>query len=65
MGKNFWQGLLWGSVLGTALGAVIGPMARPQKKPFVERGADAVISTTRGLMKEARKTRKRLMKKMD
>lgn len=27
MGKNFWQGLLWGSVLGTALGAVIGPMA--------------------------------------
>ena len=65
MRSKFWQGLVWGSLLGTALGAVIGPMARPQKKPFVERSTDAVISTTRGLMKEARKARKRIMKKMD
>ena len=63
MRDKFWQGLIWGSFIGSVLGAIIGPMAKPQKKPLIVRGADAVKETTRDLMYEARRTRKRLMKK--
>jgi hypothetical protein len=62
MRSKFWKGLLWGGILGTALGAVIGPMTRPQKKPFVERSTDAVITTTRGLMKRAKLARRRFIR---
>ena len=65
MRSKFMMGLLWGSVAGAVLGAVMGPMLRPQRKPLMERGADAIESTTRDLMREARKARKRIMKKLD
>ncbi len=65
MRSKFLQGLLWGSVVGTVLGAVIGPMTKQQKKPLMERSANAVVATTRDLMREARRARKRLMKKID
>ncbi|WP_425061182.1 hypothetical protein SCACP_19620 [Sporomusa carbonis] len=65
MRSKFWQGLVWGGLVGTALGAIIGPMAKPQKKPLLERSADAVTNTTRDLMKGARRARRRLMKKLD
>jgi hypothetical protein len=65
MRSKFMQGLIWGSVVGTVLGAVMGPMLRPQRKPLLERGAEALEHTTRDLMKEARRARKRIMKKID
>ena len=65
MRNRFWHGLIWGSVLGTMLGAVMGPMLRPQRKPLVERGAEAIRHTTMDLMRQARRARKRIMKKMD
>lgn len=65
MNRGFWQGMLLGSVLTTVLGAGLGSMKKFQRKPLVERSADAVISTTKGLMKEARKTRRRIMQKID
>jgi len=69
MRSRFLQGLLWGGVVGTVLGAIIGPRAKIQKKPvtkpLAERGAEAVMVTTQGLMREARRARKRLMKKID
>jgi len=64
MRSNFWQGLVWGSLVGTLIGAIISPMMRPQRKPLMERGADAIVGTTKDLMKEARRARKRIMKKM-
>lgn len=61
--RNFWQGLLWGSVIGMMLSFVISPMmSKPRRKPLVERSTDAVISTTHGLMRQARR---RLMHKFD
>lgn len=69
MMRRFLHGLLWGGVVGTVLGAIIGPMAKiqqpPRKKPLAERSAEAVISKTEDLMKEARRARRRLMKKLD
>lgn len=60
--RNFWQGLLWGSFIGMLLSNAINPiMDKPKRKPLVERSADAVISTTHGLMRQARK---RLMHKL-
>jgi len=53
---RFWQGLFWGSFIVILLGAVIKPvMSKSRQKPLVERGADAVLSTTHGLMRQARK----------
>ncbi|HEY3423307.1 MAG TPA: hypothetical protein VGL27_00815 [Negativicutes bacterium] len=65
MMRSFWQGLVWGGLVVTVLGAFIGPMVKPQRKPLVERSADAVMATTRGIVREARHARKRLMKKID
>jgi hypothetical protein len=65
MRSRFWQGLIWGSLLGTVLGAIMRPMVQPQRKPLVERSADAIKHTTRDLIREARKARKRIMKKID
>lgn len=61
--RNFWQGLLWGSFIGILLCTAITPItSKPQKKPLVERSANAVISSTNSLMKKARK---RLMHKLN
>ncbi|WP_371369496.1 hypothetical protein SRRS_26400 [Sporomusa rhizae] len=65
MRSKFWQGLLFGGLVGTVLGAIIGPMAKPQKKPLLERSTNAVADTTKVLMRDARRARKRLMKKLD
>lgn len=65
MMRNFWQGLFWGSFIGIMLGTVISPIMNQstfRKKPFVERSADSIVSTTHGLM---RKARKRLLHKFD
>jgi len=43
----------------------MSPMLRPQRKPLMERGAEALEHTTRDLMREARRARKRIMKKLD
>jgi hypothetical protein len=63
---NFWRGLVWGGVVGSVLGAIMVPMMRRHHKPLLERGVDAVrdsvMDSTHDLMKEARRTRKRLMK---
>ncbi|KYZ77546.1 hypothetical protein AXX12_05415 [Anaerosporomusa subterranea] len=63
---NFWRGLVWGGVVGSMIGAVMVPMMRRHRKPLIERGVDAVresfMGSTQDLMKEARRTRKRLMK---
>ncbi|MDF2502250.1 MAG: hypothetical protein K0Q77_2964 [Anaerosporomusa subterranea] len=63
---NFWRGLVWGGVVGSMIGAVMVPMMRRHRKPLIERGVDAVresfMDSTQDLMKEARRTRNRLMK---
>lgn len=63
---NFWRRLVWGGIVGSMLGAAMGSMMRRHRKPLIERGVDAVresvLDTTQDLMKEARRTRKRLMK---
>lgn len=64
MRGKFWQGLIWGGVVGTVLGAIIGPMTKPQKKPLAERSVAVIKDGTRQLMREARRARKRLMKKL-
>lgn len=65
MQGRFWQGLLWGSLMGTMLGAIMGPLMRPQRKPLMERGVEAVQHRTNDLMRQARRARKRIMKKLD
>lgn len=65
MRSKFWQGLLWGSMMGTVLGAIMGPLMRPQRKPLMERGVEAVAHKTDDLMRQARRVRKRIMKKLD
>lgn len=65
MRSKFWQGLLWGSVMGTMLGAIMGPLMKPQRKPLMERSVEAVQHKTDDLMRQARKVRKRIMKKLD
>jgi len=65
MRSKFMHGLIWGSVVGTVLGAIISPMLRPQRKPLIERGAEALEHKPRDLMREARRARKRIMKKID
>lgn len=64
MHRRFWQGLLWGGLLGTVVGAIMGPMMKPRQKPLAERSVDAVKSSTKDLMRQARHVRKRLMKKV-
>ncbi len=64
MRNRFMTGLFWGSMIGTVLGAIIGPMAKPQKKPLVSRGADAIKATTKEVMHEARRARKKILKKL-
>ena len=64
MRGKFWQGMLWGSLLGTVLGAVIGPVNKPQKKPLVERSADVIKGATRDFLREARRSRKRFLRKI-
>lgn len=69
MMRRFLQGLLWGGIMGTVVGAIISPTNKVQKKPvkklLAERSADAVIATTEGLIKEARRARRRLIRKLD
>lgn len=65
MRSKFMHGLIWGSIVGTVLGAIMSPMLRPHRKPLIERGADVLEHTTRDLMREARRARKRIMKKID
>lgn len=65
MQSKFWHGLIWGSLIGTFLGVIVSPMTKPQKKPIAERSVEVIKDGTRQLMREARHTRKRLMKKFD
>lgn len=61
--RNFGQGLLWGTIIGVMLSfAISSMMSKPRREPLVKRSTDAVISTTHGLMRQARK---RLMHKFD
>lgn len=66
MGNKFWHGLLWGGLAGSILSAMMRPMAmaRTRRKPLTELSLDAVKDGTRELMYQARRTRKRLMRKM-
>jgi hypothetical protein len=60
---RFWQGLFWGSFIVILIGTIFRPIiSKSRRKPLVERGADAVLSTTHGLMRQARK---RLVHKFD
>ncbi len=59
--SKFWRGLIWGGILGSLAGALMSPRAKIRKKPIVKRSAEAVYETTRGLVREARRARKRLM----
>lgn len=60
--RNFWQGLLWGSLIVILIGTVINPIMNKsqRKKPLVERSVEAFLSTT--LMRQARK---RLMHRLN
>ncbi len=53
--RNFWQGLLWGSLIVILIGTVINPIMNKsqRKKPLVERSVEAFLTTT--LMRQARK----------
>ncbi|WP_054261529.1 hypothetical protein [Propionispora sp. 2/2-37] len=62
--RRFWQGMIWGGMVGAALGLFMRPMTRPSKKPLADYSADSLVSTTAGLMRQARRARKRLVKKM-
>ena len=64
MRNKFLHGLVWGTVVGTLVGAIIGPMTGQQRKPFVLRGTQAIKDTTRNLMREAGRTRKRIMRRI-
>ncbi|MBP2652975.1 MAG: hypothetical protein H6Q73_544 [Firmicutes bacterium] len=64
MRNGFWHGLVWGGLIGTVFTAAMSPLMKPKKKPLVERSANAIKATTRDLMREARRTRKRIMKKL-
>lgn len=57
MMRNFWQVLFWGSLIVILIGSVINPMLSKsrRKKPLVERSAEAFLSTTQGVMRQARK----------
>lgn len=60
---RFWQGLFWGSFIVIMLGTIFKPVMRNSRlKPLVERSADALISTTLGLMRQARS---RLIHRLD
>ena len=63
--RRFWQGLLWGGIIGGIFAAILRPMTTPRKKPFTERSVAAIKMTTQDLMQKARKTRRRVMKKLD
>lgn len=63
--RRFWQGLVWGSLIGTLLASIMGTTNRPQKKPLVETSTEDIKATTNNLMRQARRARKRLMKKLD
>lgn len=64
MRGKFLHGMLWGSLLGTVLGAVIGPINKPQKKPLVEQGKDVITGATKEFIREARRSRKRFLRKI-
>ena len=64
MRGKFWQGMLWGSLLVTVLGAVIGPMNKPQQKPLIEESKDAIAGVTKEFIREARRSRKRFLRKI-
>ncbi|MBP2649385.1 MAG: hypothetical protein H6Q74_210 [Firmicutes bacterium] len=64
MRNGFWNGMILGGILATAFTAALSPLARPRKKPLAERSACAIKSTTKNFMREARRTRNRIMKKM-
>ncbi|MBP2642297.1 MAG: hypothetical protein H6Q67_184 [Firmicutes bacterium] len=64
MRNGFWNGLIWGGLMGTIFTAVVSPLLKPRKKPLVERSASAIRATTKDLLREARRTRKRIMKKL-
>lgn len=54
-----------GTVVGTIVGAIIGLMAEQRRKAFYfERGTQALKDTTRGLVREAKRTRKRILRRI-
>ena len=66
MRSNFWQGLFWGGMVGTALGLFIKPMVdRPAGKPLADYKANDVVAKTRNFMREARRSRKKLLRRVD
>lgn len=64
MRNRIWHNVMW-ALVGTVFGAIVGPMMRPRRKPLVERSADAIRSTTDDLMRQARRARKRIIKKVN
>lgn len=64
MGSKFWQGLIWGGLAASVLSVMMRPMTKVSRKPLAELSLDTVKNGTRDLMREARRTRKRLMRKM-
>lgn len=63
MRGKFWKGLIWGSIAGTIMSALFGSRLVPQRKPLIVRGKEAVKETVHELMKEAKKTRNKLLKR--
>lgn len=61
MRRNFWHGLVFGTLAATALNVLLGPQMI-HKKPLVERGAQAVSFTAHDFAKKARRAKRRMMK---
>lgn len=64
MRDKFWHGLIWGGLIGTIVSTVMLPMSKPQRKPLATRSIDAMKHGTNELMREARRVRKRMIKKL-
>ncbi len=64
MRSNFWHGMVFGTLAAAAVSALIGPLNKLQKKPLVERGAQAVQFTAHDFAKKARKAQRRMMKRI-
>ncbi|MBU2700915.1 hypothetical protein Ga0466249_002026 [Sporomusaceae bacterium BoRhaA] len=63
MRRNFWHGLVFGTLAATAFNVLLGPLQKIYKKPFVERGAQAASFTAHDFAKKARRVKRRMMKK--
>lgn len=64
--RSFWRGLVWGGIAGSMIGAMVTPLLNRHRKPLIERGVDmlrdSVMDKTNDWVKEARRTRKRLLR---